>query len=32
MKVILDNVRSALNVGSIFRTCDAMGVQELILC
>ncbi|MEG2864937.1 MAG: RNA methyltransferase [Mucinivorans sp.] len=32
MKVILDNVRSALNVGSIFRTCDAMGVEELVLC
>ncbi|MEG0467007.1 MAG: RNA methyltransferase [Mucinivorans sp.] len=32
MKVILDNVRSALNVGSIFRTCDAMGIEELVLC
>lgn len=32
MKVILDNVRSALNVGSIFRTADAFGVEELLLC
>lgn len=32
MKVVLDNVRSALNVGSIFRSCDGFGVSELILC
>lgn len=30
--VILDNIRSALNVGAIFRTCDAAGVQMLYLC
>lgn len=30
--VILDNVRSALNVGSIFRTADSMGLDEVILC
>ncbi len=30
--VILDNLRSARNVGAIFRTCDAIGVGELILC
>ncbi len=30
--VILDNVRSALNVGSFFRTCDAFGVEALFLC
>lgn len=30
--VILDNVRSLLNVGSIFRTCDAFLVQSLYLC
>jgi tRNA G18 (ribose-2'-O)-methylase SpoU len=30
--VVLDNVRSAMNVGSIFRTCDAMAVKELRLC
>jgi 23S rRNA (guanosine2251-2'-O)-methyltransferase len=29
--VILDNIRSAHNVGSIFRTCDGAGVSELIL-
>jgi len=30
--VVLDNIRSAMNVGSIFRTCDAMAVKNLILC
>jgi 23S rRNA (guanosine2251-2'-O)-methyltransferase len=30
--VILDNVRSVHNVGSIFRTCDAAGVGKLYLC
>jgi 23S rRNA (guanosine2251-2'-O)-methyltransferase len=30
--VILDNVRSAFNVGSIFRTCDGAGVKKLYLC
>jgi 23S rRNA (guanosine2251-2'-O)-methyltransferase len=30
--VILDNVRSALNVGAIFRTCDGAGVEKLYLC
>jgi len=30
--VVLDNVRSALNVGAIFRTCDAAGVSKLFLC
>jgi 23S rRNA (guanosine2251-2'-O)-methyltransferase len=29
---VLDNVRSMLNVGSIFRTCDAFAVEKLILC
>ena len=29
--VILDNVRSALNVGSFFRTCDAFAIQALWL-
>lgn len=33
MIVILDNVRSAHNVGSIFRTADAAGgVERVILC
>ncbi|PID87783.1 MAG: RNA methyltransferase [Bacteroidia bacterium] len=30
--VVLDNVRSLHNVGSVFRTCDAFLVEELILC
>ena len=30
--VILDNVRSALNVGAIFRSCDATLVGKLYLC
>ena len=29
--VILSDVRSAHNVGSIFRTCDAAGVQKIFL-
>ena len=30
--VLLDNVRSLHNVGSIFRTCDAFLVQKIYLC
>lgn len=30
--VVLDNVRSAYNVGSVFRTCDAFKVDRLYLC
>ena len=30
--IILDNVRSALNVGSIFRTADAFLVEKIVLC
>lgn len=30
--VVLDNVRSGHNVGSIFRTCDAFRVEKLFLC
>lgn len=30
--VILDNVRSLNNIGSIFRTCDAFRIEKLILC
>ena len=29
---ILDNLRSAFNVGSIFRTCDILRVKGLYLC
>lgn len=31
VSVLLDNVRSMLNVGSIFRTCDALNVEKLYL-
>lgn len=30
--LVLDNVRSGLNVGSIFRTADAFALQSLWLC
>ncbi|MCC7050343.1 MAG: RNA methyltransferase [Bacteroidia bacterium] len=30
--IILDNVRSALNVGSVFRTADAFAIDEIYLC
>lgn len=30
--VVLDNVRSAGNVGSFFRTCDAFGIGHIALC
>ena len=30
--IVLDNVRSAFNVGSIFRTADAAGNVEIYLC
>ena len=30
--VVLDNVRSAHNVGSAFRTADAFGIDKVLLC
>jgi 23S rRNA (guanosine2251-2'-O)-methyltransferase len=30
--LVLDNVRSALNVGSIFRTADALALEQVFLC
>lgn len=30
--VVLDNIRSAHNVGAIFRTCDAAGVARVFFC
>lgn len=30
--VVLDNIRSMNNVGSIFRTCDAFNIEKLHLC
>lgn len=30
--IILDNVRSALNVGSVFRSADAFAIHSIFLC
>lgn len=30
--VLLDNIRSGLNVGAIFRTCDAFAMEAIYLC
>jgi len=32
LTIILDNVRSAFNVGAIFRTADAFLIKKIILC
>ncbi len=32
MIIVLDNIRSLYNVGSIFRTADAVGVEKIYLC
>lgn len=32
LEILLDNLRSAWNVGSIFRTADGLGIQGLYLC
>ncbi len=32
LTVILDHLRSAFNVGAIFRTADCLGVEKLLLC
>jgi 23S rRNA (guanosine2251-2'-O)-methyltransferase len=32
LEALLDNIRSAWNVGAIFRTADGFGVQKLHLC
>ena len=32
LTVVLDNVRSQHNIGSVFRTCDAFRVEEILLC
>lgn len=32
IEVLLDNIRSALNVGSLFRTADGAGVRHIHLC
>lgn len=30
--LVVDRVRSALNVGSLFRTADAFGIERIVLC
>ena len=30
--IVLDNIRSALNVGSAFRTADAFAFEQIHLC
>ena len=30
--IVLDNIRSMHNIGSIFRSCDAMGNCSIFLC
>jgi len=30
--IVIDNVRSALNIGSVFRTADAFLIENIILC
>lgn len=32
LSILLDNIRSAWNVGSIFRTADGLGINKLFLC
>lgn len=30
--VVVDNIRSAMNIGAIFRSADAFSIQKIILC
>jgi len=30
--VVLDNIRSLSNIGSVFRTSDALAIEEIVLC
>ncbi len=30
--IVLDNIRSLMNVGSVFRTSDAFTIKEILLC
>lgn len=32
IRLVCDNVTNALNIGSLFRICDAFGVEQLIFC
>lgn len=31
VKVVIHNIRSLHNVGSVFRSCDAFGIQEILI-
>jgi len=32
LSLILDNLRSSFNIGSIFRTAECLGISEILLC
>ncbi len=32
IRVVLDDIRSLNNIGSVFRTCDAFRIEQVILC
>lgn len=32
LTIVLDNIRSALNIGSVFRTAECLGVENIMLC
>jgi len=32
MIIVLDNIRSLFNVGSVFRTADAVGAEKIYIC
>lgn len=32
LKLIVENLRSSFNVGALFRTCECLGVSEILLC
>lgn len=32
LTVVLDDIRSMNNIGSIFRTCDGLAIEKMILC
>ena len=32
LRIIADDITSPLNVGSLFRLCDALGIEKLYLC
>jgi tRNA G18 (ribose-2'-O)-methylase SpoU len=32
LTIVLENIRSAFNVGAIFRSADCLGIKEILLC